>query len=109
MPPLLVCERADTRWDGLTDNLRIWQLACDQTKCKGLIIVYIGAYEGKRWSLPNDDILKSYGSIWFRDPPFGIMGNDNGHKARLELGRKVNRLDPEIGSLVVVAGDILAL
>ena len=78
-----------------------------RTKCKGLIIVFIGAYEGKRRSLPNDDIVKSYGSIWFRDPPFGIMGNDKGHKARLELGQKVYRLDPEIGSPVAVADDIL--
>ena len=107
MQPLLVCERADTRWDGLTDNLRIWQLACDQNKMQRFNNSFIGAYEGKRWSLPNDDILKSYGSIWFRDPPFGIMGNDKGHKARLELGQKVYRLDREIGSLVVVAGDIL--
>ena len=34
-------------------------------------------------------------------------GNEKDQKARLELGQKVNRLDPEIGSLVVVAGDIL--
>ena len=38
-------------------------------------------YEGKRLNSPNDVVVKSDGSIWFTDPPFGILGYYEGDKA----------------------------
>lgn len=78
-----------------------------RTEYDGAITVLIDSFEGKRLSSPNDVIVKSDGSIWFTDPPFGIMGNYEGHKAEPELGQNVYRFDPETGSTTIAADDIL--
>jgi sugar lactone lactonase YvrE len=39
-------------------------------------------FEGKPLNSPNDIVCKLDGSIWFTDPPFGILGNYEGHVAR---------------------------
>lgn len=78
-----------------------------RTEYDGSISVLMDRHDGKRLSSPNDVIVKSDGSIWFTDPPFGILGNYEGHKAEPELGQNVYRLDPETGSGTVVADDIL--
>src|SRR6185503_405438 len=55
---------------------------------------------------PNDIVCRSDGTIWFTDPPFGILGNYEGHVATPELPTNVYRLDPASRRLTVVAGDI---
>ena len=49
---------------------------------------------GKRLNSPNDVVVKSDGSIWFTDPPFGILGHYEGHRAEAELPTNVYRIDP---------------
>ncbi len=78
-----------------------------RTEYDGSITVLIDSFEGKRLSSPNDVVVKSDGSIWFTDPPFGILGNYEGHKAEPELGQNVYRLDPETGAATIVADDVL--
>ena len=78
-----------------------------RTEYDGTITILIDSYEGKRLSSPNDVVVKSDGTIWFTDPPFGILGNYEGHKAEPELGQNVYRLDPETGLASIVADDIL--
>ncbi len=78
-----------------------------RTEYDGSITVLIDSFEGKRLNSPNDVVVKSDGSIWFTDPPFGILGNYEGHKAEPELGQNVYRLDPETGDARIVADDIL--
>lgn len=78
-----------------------------RTEYNGSITVLIDSFEGKRLSSPNDVVVKSDGTIWFTDPPFGIRGNYEGHKAEPELGQNVYRFDPETGEASIVAGDIL--
>ncbi|MBO6755011.1 MAG: SMP-30/gluconolactonase/LRE family protein [Roseibium sp.] len=78
-----------------------------RTEFDGSITVLIDSYDGKRLNSPNDVVVKSDGSIWFTDPPFGIQGNYEGHKAEPELGQNVYRLDPETGQATIVADDIL--
>lgn len=78
-----------------------------RTEYDGSITVLIDSFEGKRLSSPNDVVVKSDGSIWFTDPPFGILGNYEGHKAEPELGQNVYRLDPVSGTATVVADDVL--
>ena len=51
-------------------------------------------------------VVKSDNSIWFTDPPFGILGNYEGHMAKPELPTNVYRLDPRTGTATVVAGDV---
>lgn len=78
-----------------------------RTEYDGSITVLIDSFEGKPLNSPNDVVVKSDGSIWFTDPPFGILGNYEGHRATPEQGQNVYRLDPETGHVQVVADDIL--
>jgi gluconolactonase len=77
-----------------------------RTEYDGSITVLCDNYEGKRLNSPNDVVVKSDGSIWFTDPPFGILGNYEGHVAEQEMGQNVYRLDPHTGAPSIVADDI---
>ena len=78
-----------------------------RTEYDGTVTVLMDSFDGKRLNSPNDIVVKSDGTIWFTDPPFGISGNYEGHKAEPELGQNVYRLDPETGQASIVADDIL--
>lgn len=77
-----------------------------RTEHDGRITVLAERYQGKRLNSPNDVVVKSDGSIWFTDPPFGIVGFYQGEKAEQELPANVYRLDPESGELEVMAADV---
>ena len=77
-----------------------------RTEYDGTITVIADHYDGKPLNSPNDIVCKSDGSIWFTDPPFGILGFYEGHMATPELPTNVYRWDPKTGKLAVVAGDI---
>jgi gluconolactonase len=66
--------------------------------------VVVGHYQGKRLNSPNDVVVKRDGSIWFSDPPYGIVSDREGHRADSELGRCcVFRFDPSCGALSIVS------
>jgi gluconolactonase len=77
-----------------------------RTEYDGSITVLCDGYDGKRLNSPNDVVVKSDGSIWFTDPPFGILGHYEGHVAEQELGQHVYRIDPQSGAASIVADDI---
>jgi gluconolactonase len=77
-----------------------------RTEYDGSVTALVDSFEGKRLNSPNDVVVKSDGSIWFTDPPFGILANYEGRKAEPELPQNVYRLNAETGEAVVVAGDI---
>jgi gluconolactonase len=77
-----------------------------RTEHDGTITVLMDSFEGKRLNSPNDIVVKSDHSIWFTDPPFGLMGDYEGHRAEQELPANVYRLDPVTSKATVVAGDI---
>lgn len=77
-----------------------------RTEYDGAITVIAESYDGKPLNSPNDVVCKSDGSIWFTDPPFGILGYYEGHIAAPELPTHVYRWDPVSKKLAVVAGDI---
>jgi gluconolactonase len=77
-----------------------------RTEYDGSITVIADHFEGKRLNSPNDLVCKSDGSIWFTDPPFGVLGYYEGEKATPELPTNVYRWDPTTKQLAVVAGDI---
>jgi len=74
-----------------------------RTEYDGAVTVLADSFEGKRLSSPNDVVVKSDGSIWFTDPPFGILGNYEGVQAEPELPQNVYRIDGASGALSVVA------
>ncbi|MBV9054153.1 MAG: SMP-30/gluconolactonase/LRE family protein, partial [Hyphomicrobiales bacterium] len=46
-----------------------------RTEYDGSITVLMDNHQGKRLNSPNDVVVKSDDSIWFTDPPFGLLGN----------------------------------
>jgi gluconolactonase len=79
-----------------------------RTEHDGTLTVLIDRFDGKPLNSPNDVIVKSDGSVWFTDPPFGILGNYEGHQAVPELHPNVYRLDPATGKAAMVADDMNA-
>jgi len=77
-----------------------------RTEYDGSITVLMDRFEGKRLNSPNDVVVKSDGSIWFTDPPFGILGHYEGHAAAQELPTNVYRIDRQSGHASVVAEGI---
>jgi gluconolactonase len=77
-----------------------------RTEHDGSITVIADRYDGKRLNSPNDVVVKSDGSIWFTDPPYGIDSDYEGHKAEVEQGgNHVYRVDPGTGGVQIVADD----
>ena len=77
-----------------------------RTEHDGSITVLADRYDGKRLNSPNDVVVKSDGSIWFTDPPYGIDSDYEGHKAPVEqAGNYVYRIDGNSGEITVVADD----
>ena len=77
-----------------------------RTEEDGTVTVLADSYRGKRLNSPNDLVVKSDGTIWFTDPPYGILSNLEGYPAVQEQERcYVFRLDPETGQLDAVADD----
>jgi gluconolactonase len=77
-----------------------------RTEYDGSITVIADRHDGKPLNSPNDVVCKSDGSIWFTDPPFGILGFYEGARAPVELPTNVYRVDARSGQLAVVAGDL---
>jgi gluconolactonase len=77
-----------------------------RTEYDGTITVLCDRFDGKPLNSPNDVVVKSDDSIWFTDPPFGILSNYEGHVATVELPTNVYRVDGKTGQATVVAGDI---
>ena len=62
----------------------------------------VDRYQGRRLNSPNDLVVASDGAIWFTDPPYGILDDNEGYKADSELGGCfVFRLDRSSGELTL--------
>ena len=69
----------------------------------GTVTPIVDRYRGMRFNSPNDVIVKSDGTIWFTDPPYGITSNREGYEAPSEIGTcLVFRLDPRTDELDAV-------
>ena len=72
-----------------------------RTEKDGKVIALADRYEGKKLNSPNDLVVKSDGSIYFTDPPYGIT------KEQEELGfYGVYRLAPD-GKLTLLVKDLV--
>lgn len=64
--------------------------------------IVVDSYQGKRLNSPNDVVVKSDGTIWFTDPPYGIASSREGYQALSEQsGCFVYRYDPGSRELCV--------
>lgn len=74
-----------------------------RTEKDGTYQVLVDRFDGHRLNSPNDVVVKSDGSIWFTDPPYGILSDWEGFAGNQEYGScNVFRLDPQTNDLTVV-------
>jgi gluconolactonase len=80
-----------------------------RTEHDGSITVLADNLDGKRLNSPNDVVVKSDNTIWFTDPPYGILSDYEGNKGESEIGGShVYCVDPSDGSIKIVADDFTA-
>lgn len=66
--------------------------------------IVVDRFQGKRLNSPNDVVVKSDGTIWFTDPPYGILSDHEGYQAESELkANYVFCFTPSTGELHVVS------
>ena len=71
------------------------------------ISIMVDKYEGKKLNSPNDVCVKSDGSIWFTDPPYGILSNYEGYLGEQEYGGCfVFKYDPKLKKLEVMSKNL---
>jgi gluconolactonase len=79
-----------------------------RTEPDGTITVLAERVGGKRLNSPNDVVVKSDGTVWFTDPPYGILSDYEGYKADSELsGCHVYRCDPHTGEVTQLTKDFV--
>ena len=70
--------------------------------------IIVEQFEDNKFNSPNDVCVKSDGTIWFTDPPYGILTDYEGNKGEQEYdGCYVFRYDPSIKQLDVVVSDLV--
>ncbi len=73
----------------------------------GVITSIVDSYNGVRLNSPNDVIVASDRSIWFTDPPYGIVVRAEGHPGEREYGDHfVFRHDVVSGQTTAVVIDV---
>ena len=67
-------------------------------------VLVVDRYQGKRLNSPNDIVVKRDGTIWFTDPPYGILSNREGHEAASEqVANHVFCFDPATATLTAAS------
>jgi len=92
--------------NGLTFDTKGLFIACEhgnrrvsRTEKDGEVVTLADRYSGKRLNSPNDAAVKSDGSIYFTDPPYGVQDD----KRELDF-QGVYRLAPD-GTLTLLVDD----
>jgi len=71
-------------------------------------VVLVDRWQGKRLNSPNDIVVASDGSIWFTDPPYGIISDREGRMADAEYGGcYVFRFDELRGEITPMVTDMV--
>jgi gluconolactonase len=93
--------------NGNTVDLQGRLLTCEhgsrtltRTMDNGDVTVLAATYQGRKLNSPNDVVVKSDGTIWFTDPPYGISPEQ-----KEQLANHVFRLDPGSSEPVAVVSD----
>ena len=71
-----------------------------RTDADGAVAVLADKFDGKRFNSPNDVAVRSDGTLWFTDPPWGLTGD-----AEIP-GHWVFKLDPKTGTVEAVIKDL---
>ncbi len=74
----------------------------------GEVTVLVDHWQGRRLNSPNDVVVAADGSIWFTDPPYGILSDYEGRTADPEYdGCYVFRFSEDRDELTAVVTDMV--
>ncbi|MFI2566319.1 SMP-30/gluconolactonase/LRE family protein [Paenarthrobacter sp. NPDC018779] len=75
----------------------------------GVVSAIVDSFGGHRLNSPNDVVVAKDGTVWFTDPPYGILpGTVEGHEGEQEYGGcYVFRFDPATQELTPVVTDLV--
>ncbi|GJL33323.1 Gluconolactonase precursor [Phytobacter ursingii] len=74
-----------------------------RTDKQGNHTLLVDKIDGLRFNSPNDIAVRQDGSIWFTDPPYGIVGDEEGYRAASQvIGCYVYRFD-DVGNRATIA------
>ena len=100
------------RSNGLTVDKESRLIACEhinrrvsRTEEDGTILSIADKYEGKRLNSPNDVVVKSDGSIYFSDPPYGLTAEFGRLDVQELPFQGVYRLSPGGETLTLLVDD----
>lgn len=95
--------------NGLTKDKQGQLIACEhstrrvtRTEKDGSITVIADIFKEKKLNSPNDIVVKSDGSIYFTDPPYGIKSEQQEQPIQ-----GVYRLSPDNNKIIIVADDFI--
>lgn len=82
--------------------------AISKTDKQGNVQILVDKLEGKRFNSPNDLVIKSDGTIWFTDPPYGILSDAEGKKSPSEIiGCYVYCYDPKTDEINIATFNVM--
>jgi gluconolactonase len=70
-----------------------------RTAADGTVTTLVDRMDGKKFNSPNDVVVKSDGTVWFTDPPYGLPKDE----AKEMNGNFVFRHDPRTGATTIVS------
>jgi gluconolactonase len=68
---------------------------------KGVLRTLVDRYDGRKFNSPNDVVVKSDGTVWFTDPPYGLPKGE----AKEQEGNYVYRFEPKTKTITIVVKD----
>lgn len=78
-----------------------------RTEKDGSVIMLVDKIDGKRFNSPNDVVVRSDGTIWFTDPPYGIISDEEGYKSESQIiGCYVYCYDPNDNKISIATSDV---
>ena len=109
---MTVFRKPSGKSNGLTYDKGGHLIACEhanrrvsRTTADGDVLTIASHYQGKRLNSPNDVVVKSDGSIYFTDPPYGLR-SASGPESEKELDfHGVYRLSPDAETLTLLIDD----
>ena len=82
--------------------------AISKTDKQGNVRILVDKLEGKRFNSPNDVVVKSDGTIWFTDPPYGILSDAEGKKSPSEIiGCYIYCYDPKTDEINIATFNVM--
>jgi len=67
----------------------------------GTLKTLVDRHDGKKFNSPNDPVVKSDGTVWFTDPPYGLPRGET----KEQEGNFVFRFDPKNKTTAIVVKD----